>query len=55
MPDDYSEENFDEEKGINQPVLAIDYSKLIPHLIKMIQIHEKRIAELEAEIKELKK
>ena len=50
VPDDYSEENFDEDKGINQPVLAIDYSKLVPHLIKMIQIHEKRIAELESKI-----
>ena len=30
--------------------IGIDYSKLVPHLIKMIQLQEKRISELERSI-----
>ena len=47
VPKDYDESKFDESKGINQEILNIDYSKFVPYLIKMIQIQEKRINELE--------
>ena len=46
VPNDYSESEFDEEKGINQPILSVDYSKLVPYLIKMIQIQQTEINEL---------
>lgn len=54
IPDGYDESEFDEEKGINQKILSIDYSKFIPYLIKMIQIQDKRITTLEEEVKSLK-
>ena len=47
VPKDYDESKFDESKGINQEILNIDYSKFVPYLIKMIQMQEKRINELE--------
>lgn len=51
VPSDYSESDFDEEKGIDQPILSLDYSKLIPYLIKMIQIQQNEIDELKQMIK----
>lgn len=46
VPENYSEEDFDIEKGIANEVLAIDYSKLVPYLIKMVQIQQKEIEKL---------
>lgn len=46
VPENYSEEDFDIEKGIGNEVLAIDYSKLVPYLIKMVQIQQKEIEKL---------
>lgn len=37
---------FDAEKGIRNKVLAIDYSKLVPYLIKMVQIQQEEIEKL---------
>lgn len=51
VPDGYDEKNFDESKGINQPIMSVDYAKFVPHLIKMVQIQEQRIKELESTIK----
>lgn len=50
VPENYNEDNFDESKGINQPILSLDYSKLVPHLIKMVQIQQKEINELKEQI-----
>lgn len=41
----------DDQEAING--IGIDYSKLVPHLIKMIQLQEKRIANLEKRIVDL--
>ncbi len=46
VPENYSEEDFDIEKGIGNEVLAIDYSKLVPYLIKMVQIQQEEIEKL---------
>ena len=46
VPDGYSEEEFDASKGIKNKVLAIDYSKLVPYLIKMVQIQQEEIEKL---------
>ena len=54
VPDNYDESEFDEEKGINQKILSIDYSKFIPYIIKMVQIQQKEIDELKNEVSSLK-
>lgn len=46
VPDGYSEDAFDIDNGIRNEVLAIDYSKLVPYLVKMIQIQQKQIDKL---------
>lgn len=46
VPENYSEKDFDAEKGIQNKVLAIDYSKLIPYLIKIVQIQQEEIEAL---------
>nr|DAG27385.1 MAG TPA: endosialidase chaperone [Caudoviricetes sp.] len=46
VPDGYSEEEFDASKGIKNKVLAIDYSKLIPYLIKIVQMQQEEIEAL---------
>lgn len=46
VPDGYSEDNFDVDNGIRNEVLAIDYSKLVPYLVKMVQIQQKQIDKL---------
>ena len=45
--------NYDKEKE-EKPLQSIDYTKLIPHLIKLVQIQNKEIEQLKQEIKELK-
>lgn len=50
VPDGYSEEEFDASKGIKNKVLAIDYSKLVPYLIKMVQIQQKEIEGLKKKV-----
>lgn len=51
IPDGYSEEEFDASKGIKNKVLAIDYSKLVPYLIKMVQIQQEEIEKLKEAMK----
>lgn len=51
VPDGYSEEDFDASKGIQNKVLAIDYSKLVPYLIKMVQIQQEEIEKLKEAMK----
>ena len=51
IPNNYDESLFDESKGINQPIVSVDYSKFVPHLIKMVQIQQKQIDELKSLIK----
>jgi hypothetical protein len=46
VPEGYSEKEFDASKGIKNKVLAIDYSKLVPYLIKMVQIQQEEIEKL---------
>lgn len=46
VPDGYSEKDFDASKGIKNKVLAIDYSKLVPYLIKMVQIQQEEIEKI---------
>lgn len=45
VPENYSEEEFDLEKGIQNKVLSVDYSKLVPYLIKLVQLQQKQIDE----------
>ena len=51
VPDGYSEDEFDASKGIKNKVLAIDYSKLVPYLIKMVQIQQEEIEKLKEAMK----
>lgn len=53
VPDGYDESSFDEEKGLFNDLLSIDYSKLVPHLIKMIQVQQQDIDELTAQVANL--
>lgn len=46
VPEAYSESDFAPEKGIMNKVLAIDYSKLIPYLIKIVQMQQEEIEAL---------
>lgn len=46
VPEGYSEEAFDESQGRETQTLGIDYAKLVPHLIKMVQIQQSEIDEL---------
>lgn len=46
IPEGYSESDFAPEKGIMNKVLAIDYSKLIPYLIKIVQMQQEEIEAL---------
>lgn len=53
VPEGYRESDFDISKGIKNKTLSIDYSKLVPHLIKMTQLQQKKIDELEARLARL--
>lgn len=55
VPEGYSEENFDLEKGIQNKVPSVDYSKLVPHLIKMVQLQQKQIEALRSEVADIRK
>lgn len=46
MPEEYTEEGFDESKGIHQSLPSVDYGKFVPYLIKLAQIQQKEIEEL---------
>jgi len=48
-PEGYDESKFDEEKGLDNKIKAIDYSSLIPELIKLVQWYGQRLDELERE------
>ena len=43
VPEGYSEEEFDLEKGIQNKILSVDYSKFVPYLIKMVQMQQDKI------------
>lgn len=47
-PEEYDENSFDESKGIDQPLMGVDYIKFVPYLIKMIQIQQKEIEDLKS-------
>lgn len=49
IPEDYKEDD-----GNYMNVPSVDYSKFIPHLIKLVQIQEQKINDLQQEIFELK-
>ena len=51
VPDGYKDE--DREYSPTEPVPGIDYSKLVPLLLKVVQEQEKRIEALEEKIKEV--
>ena len=55
-PDDWNEEEFNELRGSvgNEKVPGIDYTYFIPLIIGMQQQNQKRMAEMEQEIAELK-
>jgi|GEM_PF-3863792 len=55
IPDDYDESEFDEDKGLNNKLLAIDYVKLTPYLVKICQMQQKQIEKLSARIDALEK
>lgn len=50
IPDKYSEEEFNASKGIKNKVLAIDYSKLVPYLIKMVQIQQEELEKIKEQL-----
>lgn len=50
VPEGYSEKEFDASKGIKNKVLAIDYSKFVPYLIKMVQIQQEEIEGLKKKV-----
>ena len=57
VPDGYNETEVKEKLANGEEVVAtmsIDYTKLVPYLIKMVQIQQKEIDELKAEIKAMK-
>ena len=45
------EVEFDESKGLDQELTTVDYAKFVPYLIKLAQMQEKRIEELEKILK----
>lgn len=53
VPDDYVEEDFDISKGIHQPLPSVDYAKFVPYLIKLVQIQQKEINELRADVQSI--
>ena len=53
VPDNYVEEDFDITKGIQQPLPSVDYAKFTPYLIKMIQIQQREIDELRADVQSI--
>lgn len=46
MPEEYTEEGFDESKGIHQSLPSVDYGKFVPYLIKLVQMQQAEIDEL---------
>ena len=50
IPDGYEDSSFDRTKGINQPIVNLDYTKLIPSMIALIQYQDERIKRLETQI-----
>lgn len=56
VPTNYNEEKTKQKIKNNEAadVMSIDYSKLTPYLIKMVQIQQRQIEELKAEVEKLK-
>lgn len=52
VPENYNETNFKEEKGIQNSLLGIDYSKAVPYLIKIVQIQQNEIDLLKTKMAE---
>ena len=53
VPEGYDEANFDEDKGINNDILSIDYSKFVPYLIKLVQVQQEQINDLRHQVDKL--
>lgn len=53
IPKDYNEEDFYEDSDEMQIVPSVDYSKFVPYLIKMTQIQQSKIDELEEQLSKL--
>jgi len=47
VPENYSADNFDESAGLQQDLMLVDYVNFVPYLIRLVQIQEKRIQQLE--------
>ena len=54
IPENYDEKNIKPEEGTTQELITIDYWKFIPHLIKTVQMQQREIEELKAEIEAIK-
>ena len=61
IPEYYDEEkvleavkNADDDNPMSEPLISVDYFKFIPYMIKMIQMQQREIEELKAEIKAIK-
>lgn len=51
VPEGYDESEFDASKGVAEnKILGVDYAKLVPYLIKTVQIHQKEINELREKV-----
>lgn len=48
IPDEYDESNFDLSKGIKNDTISMDYTKLIPKMIKLLQMQQKEIEYLKS-------
>lgn len=55
VPEGYDETNFDESKGLKNDLLEVDYTKLVPHLIKLCQVQQEEIDDLKNRIALLEK
>lgn len=55
VPEGYDEANFDESKGLKNDLLEVDYTKLVPHLIKLCQVQQEEIDDLKNRIALLEK
>lgn len=55
VPDNYDGSEFDEDKGLNNKLLTVDYTKVVPYLIKICQIQQEQIDTLSKKVDKLEK
>lgn len=53
IPEEFDIEQFDIKKGMNQPLIRLNYDGFIPLLIKMVQNQQNKIESLEHQINQL--